>query len=84
MEETIFVNIIKMNQSKAKYSELIHHPVCLEFISKDFLVVNKKQTVLNGYMYDFVVDYGSIIELLLTKPMVFVIVLIAFTCIFLK
>ena len=35
----------------------IASPLCLENISKDFSVDNMKKTGLNGYVYDFSVDY---------------------------
>ena len=40
--------------------ELIAYPVCFENISKDFSVDNMKQTRVNGYVYDFSVDYGGV------------------------
>ena len=35
--------------------------MCLENISKDFTVDNTKKTGLNGYVYDFRVDYNAIV-----------------------
>ena len=35
-------------------------PFCLGKISKDWLVDNMKNTGLNGYVYDFTVDYDAI------------------------
>ena len=35
-------------------------PLCLGNISKDFSVDNMKRAGLNGYVYDFSVDYYSI------------------------
>ena len=35
-------------------------PLCLGTISKDFSVDNMKKTGLNGYVYDFSVDYDAI------------------------
>ena len=35
-------------------------PLCLGNISNDFSVDNTKQTGLNGYVYDFSVDYNAI------------------------
>ena len=43
-----------------KVSELVAYPVCLENISKIFSNDNMKKTGLNGYMYDFLVDFGII------------------------
>ena len=34
--------------------------MCLENISKDVSVDNMKNTGLNGYVYDFSVDYNAI------------------------
>ena len=36
------------------------NPPCLGNISKDFSVDNMKNTQLNGYVYDFSVDYDAI------------------------
>ena len=44
----------------AKYSEIKKYPLCLGNISKDFSVDNMKKTGLNGYVYDFSVDYNNI------------------------
>ena len=33
--------------------------MCLENISKDFCVDNMKKTGLNGYIYEFSVDYNA-------------------------
>ena len=49
--------IIKL---KAKDSEIVTTPLCLGNISKDFSVDNMKKTGLNGYVYDFSVDYNAI------------------------
>ena len=43
-----------------KVSELVAYPVCLENISKNFSNDNMKKTGLNGYVYDFLVDFGII------------------------
>ena len=40
--------------------EIITTPVCLGNISKEFSVDNMKKTGLNGYVYDFTVDYDAI------------------------
>ena len=52
------VNKFKIYQFKIKYSE--SYPVCSGNISKDFGVDDMEPTVLNAYMYDFLVDYGSL------------------------
>ena len=36
------------------------YPLCLGNISKDFSVDSTKKTQLNGYVYDFSVDYNAI------------------------
>lgn len=52
----LYVNGIKINQFKAKYSEITVYPLCLGSISKDFTNDNMKETRLNGYVYDFTVN----------------------------
>ena len=37
----------------------LHSPLCLGNILKDFTVDYKKKTGLNGYVYDFSVDYDA-------------------------
>ena len=56
----LFVNGIEIIKFKAKYSESVAAPLCLENISKDVTVDNIKKTGLNGYVYDFSVDYDAI------------------------
>ena len=55
----LFVNGTKIYKFKAKDSEIIATPLCLGNISKDWSVDNMKDTGLNGYVYDFSVDYDS-------------------------
>ena len=50
----LFVNDTEFIKFKAKDSK------CLGNISKDFSVGNMKKTGLNGYVYDFSVDYDVI------------------------
>ena len=45
---------------KAKDSKIVATPICPGNISKDWSVDNMKNTVLNGYVYDFSVDYDAI------------------------
>ena len=45
---------------KAKDSEIAATPLCLGNISKDWSVDNMKDTGLNGYVYDFSVDYDAV------------------------
>ena len=56
----LFVNGVKIYHFKIKDFELNAYPLCLGNISKDFSDDNMKQTGLNGYVYDFSVDYFSI------------------------
>ena len=56
----LFVNGTKIHKFKAKDSEIVASPLCLGNISKDFSVDNMKKTGLNGYGYDFSVDYDAI------------------------
>ena len=55
-----FVNGTEIHKLKAKDSENVAVPLCLGNISEDFSVDNTKKTGLNGYVYDFSVDYGAI------------------------
>ena len=43
---------------KAKDSEIVPYPLCLEGLSKDFAVGYMRATGLTGYVYDFSVDFG--------------------------
>ena len=53
----MFVNGLEIIKFKAKDSEIVTTPLCLGSNSKDFSVDNMKKTRLNGYVYDFSVDY---------------------------
>ena len=53
----LFINTTKIYQFKANISETKPYPLCLGNISKDFTANNMKKTELNGYVYDFSVDY---------------------------
>ena len=55
----LFVNSTETIQSKANDSNIIATPLCLGNFSKDWSVDNMKDTGLNGYVYDFSVDYGA-------------------------
>ena len=55
----LFVNGTELYKFKAKDSEIVASPLCLGNISKDWLVDNMKRTGLNGYVYDFSVDYDA-------------------------
>ena len=56
----VFVNGTKTIKSKAKDSEIVTTPLYLENISKDWSIYNMKDTGLNGYVYDFSIDYDAI------------------------
>ena len=56
----LFVNGKEIIKFKAKDSEIEAYPLCLGNISKDVSVDNMKKTGLNGYVYDFSVDYDAI------------------------
>ena len=56
----LFVNGTEIHKFKAKDTEIIASPLCLGNISKDFSVDNMKKIRLNGYVYDFSVDYYAI------------------------
>ena len=56
----LFVNDIEIHKSKAKDSEIIAARICLGNISRDFSLDDMKNTGLNGYVYDFSVDYNAI------------------------
>ena len=56
----LFVNGKEIRKFKAKDSEISATLLCLGNISKDWSVDNMKKTGLNGYVYDFSVDYDAI------------------------
>ena len=57
----LFVNGTEIYKFKAKDSETVASSLCLGNISKDFSVDNMKKNIgLNGYVYDFSVDYDAI------------------------
>ena len=56
----LYFNGTEIHKFKAKDSEIAASPLCLGNISKDFSVDNMKKTGLNGYVYDFSVDYDAI------------------------
>ena len=54
----LFANGTEIYKFKAKDSEIAANPLCLGNISKNWSTGNmKKKTELNGYVYDFGVDY---------------------------
>ena len=56
----LFVNGTEIHKFKTKDSDIIAAPICLGNISRAFSVDNMKRTILNGYVYDFSVDYDAI------------------------
>ena len=56
-DSCLFVNGKKIVKFKAKDSEIVASPLCLGNISKDWSADNMKKTGLNGYVYEFNVDY---------------------------
>ena len=55
-----FVNGNEFHKFKSKDSEILAHSICLGNISKDWSAENMKKTGLNGYVYNFSVDYNAI------------------------
>ena len=55
----LFVNGNETVKFKAKDSEIVASPLCLGNISKDWSTDNMKKTGLNGYVYEFNVDYND-------------------------
>ena len=55
----LFVNGKEIIKFKAKDSEIVATPLCLVNIWKDWSVDNMKDAGLNGYVYDFSVDYDA-------------------------
>ena len=56
----MFVKGKEIHKFKAKDSEIVVTPLWLGSTSKDWSVDNMKITGLNGYVYDFSVDYDAI------------------------
>ena len=54
----LFVNGTEIYKFRAKDSEIVASPLCLGNISKDWSQDNMIKTGLNGYVYEFNVDYG--------------------------
>ena len=57
----LFFNGTEIHKFKAKDSEIVATPLCLGNISEDFPLDNMKKTGLNGFVYDFSVDYDAIV-----------------------
>ena len=56
----LFVNGTEIHKFKAKDSKIVATSLRLGNISKDFSVDNMKKTGLNGYVYEFSIDYDAI------------------------
>ena len=56
----LFIIAAKIYKFKAKFSEIKTYLLCLGKILKEFTVINLKNAGLNGYVYDFSVDYNII------------------------
>ena len=68
----LFVNGKEIVKFKAKDSEIVTSPLCLGNISKDRPTDNMKKIGLNGYVYEFSVDYNDFSKLNLYKAIPFV------------
>ena len=53
----LFVNGKEIVKFETRNSSIVATPLCLGNISKDWSVGNVKRTGLNGYVYEFKVDY---------------------------
>ena len=58
----LFVNGKEIIKFKSKDSEIVASPLYLGNISKNWLTGNMKKTRLNGYVYEFNVDYNKYIN----------------------
>ena len=56
----LFVTGTEIMKFKVNDSEIVATPLCLGNISKDISADNMKKAVLNGYVYDFRVDYDAV------------------------
>ena len=56
----LFVIGTEIYKFKAKDSKIVATPLCLGKTSKDWSVDNMKKTGLNGYVYNFSIDYDAI------------------------
>ena len=61
--------LVKIVKFKAKDSKIVAGPLCLGNISKDWSADNMKKTGLNGYVYEFNVDYRDVNKLDITENM---------------
>ena len=65
----LFVNGKEIVKFKAKDSEIVLGPLCLGNVSKDWSADNMKKTGLNGYAYEFNVDYIDFNDININKNM---------------
>ena len=68
----LYVNGTEMVKFKAKDSQIVAPQLCLGNISKDWSVDNRKRTGLNGYVYEFSVDYrpfDTLVDVVNTVPL---------------
>ena len=65
----LFVNGTEIYKFKAKDSEIVASLLCLGNISTDWSTDNMKKTGLNGYVYEFSVDYRDMSQLDITVGM---------------
>ena len=56
----LYVNGVKIYHFKAKHSERKPYSLCFGNIFKKFTFDNMKKIRLDGYVYDFSVDYNTI------------------------
>ena len=68
----LFVNGKEIVKFKAKDSEIVASPLCLGNISKDWSTDNMKKSELNGYVYEFNVDYIDVSKSDITENMPFI------------
>ena len=55
----LFVNDKEIVKFEVKDSKIVASPLCLGNVSKDQSTDNMKKTRLNGYVYEFSVDYSD-------------------------
>ena len=65
----LFVNGTEIYKFKAKDSEIVASLLCLRNISTDWSTDNMKKTGLNGYVYEFSIDYRDMSQLDITVGM---------------
>ena len=56
----LLVNGTEIIKFKSQDPEILPYPLCLGNISREWSVDDMKKTGLNGYAYDFNVDYDAI------------------------